>query len=49
MTVIHCEPVNDLLAHEDDDCPCLPVVKPVPRQDGSMGWLVVHNAWDGRE
>ena len=49
MSIVHVEPVADLLAHEDgDDCACLPYVEPVPRDDGSMGWLVTHNAWDGR-
>lgn len=49
-SVVHVEPVNDLIAHEDSDgCPCLPVVEPVPCEDGSMGWLIVHNSWDGRE
>jgi hypothetical protein len=47
----HVYPVDDLLAHDldGDDCACLPVTEPVERDDGSMGWLVIHNAWDGRE
>lgn len=49
MSTVHVEPVNDLLAHEDEDCPCLPVTEPVKDDDGSMGWLVIHNAWDGRQ
>lgn len=36
----HVTPINDLLPHRDDDCPCSPAVT-----DG----VVVHNAWDGRE
>ena len=49
VTIIHTVPVADLLAHEDSDaCACLPYVEPVPRADGSMGWLVTHTAWDGR-
>lgn len=46
----HVFPVNDLLEHDTDseDCACLPVTEPVERDDGSMGWLIVHNAWDGR-
>lgn len=49
MTV-HTYPVNDLLDHDTDTdgCPCLPTTEPVVRDDGSMGWLVTHNAWDGR-
>jgi hypothetical protein len=47
---VHTLPVGDLIAHMSaEDCPCLPTVEPVPAEDGSMGWLIVHNAWDGRE
>ena len=48
---IHVLPENDLIEHDTDgeDCPCGPVTEPVEREDGSMGWLVVHNALDGRE
>ena len=47
---VHVEPIGDLIEHEDSaECPCLPTVEPVKRDDGSVGWLVVHNAWDGRE
>ena len=51
MATIHTYPVNDLLEHdvESDDCPCLPNVEPVETEDGGVNWLVVHNAWDGRE
>ena len=50
MTAWHVEPVNDLIDHEDsDDCVCGPRVEPVPRDDGSMGWLVTHASLDGRE
>lgn len=46
----HVYPVDDLLTHDTDgqECACLPEVEPVERDDGSYGWLVVHNAWDGR-
>lgn len=27
-----------------EDCPCNPVVKPVEREDGSIGWVYVHHA-----
>lgn len=38
------------MQHEDaDDCPCGPVAEPVKRADGSVGWIVKHNALDGRE
>lgn len=47
---IHIMPIDDLLEHEYEDCSCLPVTKPVEEDDeGSIGWMVVHNAWDGRE
>lgn len=47
---IHVLPVNDLIEHEESDaCVCGPETQPVERDDGSMGWLVVHNALDGRE
>lgn len=46
----HVIPVNDLIEHvAADDCICVPRVEPVPRDDGSMGWLHVHHSLDGRE
>jgi hypothetical protein len=43
--------VNDLVEHDNtgDDCVCGPEVEPVPRDDGSMGWLIKHHSLDGRE
>ncbi|WP_179278339.1 hypothetical protein [Rhodococcus sp. 15-649-2-2] len=51
MTVgdIHVVPVNDLIEHLDDDCPCGATTEPVPRDDGSVGWLITHHSLDGRE
>jgi hypothetical protein len=48
---VHVVPVGDLVDHEHlgDDCVCGPAVEPVPRQDGSFGWLVTHHSLDGRE
>ena len=48
---VHVLPVNDLVEHEDegDGCVCGPRVEPVPCDDGSMGWLIVHHSLDGRE
>lgn len=48
---VHTFPVGDLIAHDTDggDCPCGPATEPVPRPDGSIGWLVVHHSLDGRE
>ena len=50
MSAVHVEPVDDLIEHEDtDECICGPTVEPVPRDDGSFGWLVIHHSLDGRE
>lgn len=48
---IHTYPVNDLVEHITDggDCPCGPRTEPVERQDGSIGYVVVHHSLDGRE
>ena len=48
---IHVLPVNDLIEHDSSgvDCICGPEVEPVPRDDGSMGWLISHHSLDGRE
>lgn len=42
-------PVGDLVGHEEgEDCVCGPRLEPVVRDDGSVGWLVSHEALDGR-
>lgn len=48
---IHVVPVNDLVTHviDGDDCVCGATTEPVPREDGSVGWLVTHHSLDGRE
>ncbi len=48
---IHVSPVNDIIEHDlgSDECVCGPTSKPVKRDDGSMGWVIVHHALDGRE
>lgn len=50
---VHVAPVDDLIEHDtttdEADCVCGPGTKPVPRQDGSIGWLIVHRSLDGRE
>lgn len=44
MSQVHVQPVGDLIEHEDtDDCACLPTSVPT-----EGGFVVVHNAWDGR-
>lgn len=51
VSTLHVLPLGDLIEHEDvgEDCPCGPRVEPVPRPDGSFGWMVVHHSLDGRE
>lgn len=52
MDHVHVIPIDDLIEHEYDeegDCPCGPEVRPVEREDGSIAWLYVHNALDGRD
>ena len=52
MTVpVHVFPLNDAVDHDTDggDCVCGPTTEPVPRPDGSMGWLITHHSLDGRE
>jgi hypothetical protein len=51
MSTEHVYPVGDLIDHLTDgqDCPCGPTTEPVPREDGSIGWLVIHHSLDGRE
>jgi hypothetical protein len=49
MTV-HTYPVNDLIEHTvDDSCVCGPTAEPVIREDGSIGWLLIHHSLDNRE
>ena len=33
----------------EPDCVCGPEVRPEKREDGSIGWLIVHHSLDGRE
>jgi len=48
---VHVTPMDDLIEHDtdSDDCICGPTSKPIPREDGSMGWVVTHHSLDGRE
>lgn len=47
----HVYPVDDIIEHETDGdgCPCGPTPESVTRDDGSIGWLLVHHSLDGRE
>lgn len=48
--VYHVLPIGDLIDHdESEDCVCGPATKPVQRDDGSVGWVIVHHSLDGRE
>jgi len=51
VSTVHVLPISDLIEHEDvgDECACGPTTEPVPSDDGSMGWLIVHHSLDGRE
>jgi len=51
MSTVHVLPIADLIEHEGegDDCPCGPTAEPVSRDDGSVGWIIVHHSLDGRE
>lgn len=49
MTTIHVQPANDLIAHEDDDCPCGPTIEPIETNTGGVNWVIVHNSLDDRE
>lgn len=33
----------------DEDCICGPRVEVVKREDGSIGWVIIHHSLDGRE
>lgn len=50
---VHIRPTNDGVEHDtsstEPDCACGPDVRPVQRDDGSIGWLIVHHSLDGRE
>lgn len=51
--ILHVWPTKDHIKHDttDDDgnCVCGPRTDPVKRDDGSMGWVIVHYSLDGRE
>jgi hypothetical protein len=49
VTTVHVVPVDDVVGHVTDDCPCGPTDKPVERADGSYGWVAIHHSLDGRE
>jgi hypothetical protein len=48
---MHVYPLHDLVEHLTcgDGCVCVPRADPVKRDDGSVGWVMVHHSLDGRE
>lgn len=50
MNDLHVVPIGDLVEHEArEGCACGPLPQSVIRDDGSVGWLMVHHSLDGRE
>jgi hypothetical protein len=50
VSLLHVHPSADLVEHDlTEDCACGPRAQPVPCEDGSMVWLIVHASLDGRE
>lgn len=47
--LVHVLPLDDLITHDSDDCPCGPIHEPVKRDDGGIGWVITHHSLDGRE
>ena len=46
---VHVVPTSDLVEHDlNDECVCGPASRATVRMDGSVGWVVVHHALDGR-
>lgn len=47
---VHVVPLADVVSHDDsEDCACGPTSEPVKREDGSVGWVVIHHSLDDRE
>lgn len=46
---VHTVPQMDLMLHLTENCPCNPRTEPVQHEDGGIGWLIIHNAKDGRK
>ena len=50
MSTLHVVPVSDLIEHTTTGpCLCQPYSQAVNADDGSVGWVVTHQALDGRE
>ena len=52
IDTLHVNPEHDSIPHDTStdqaDCRCGPAVKREPRDDGSEGKVLIHNAFDGR-
>lgn len=46
---VHVLPDDDLVRHTEHDCVCGTTTAPVPRDDGTIGWVITHHSLDGRE
>jgi hypothetical protein len=48
---VHVWPEVDLVEHDldGDECVCGPTIEPVPRDDGSIAWLITHHSLNGNE
>jgi len=51
LCAYHVVPVGDLIEHDTDGdgCVCGVDPSPVKREDGTVGWVLVHHSLDGRE
>jgi hypothetical protein len=46
----HVTPIADLIEHESsENCVCGPEIKPLKRSDGSIVYVYLHHALDGRK
>jgi hypothetical protein len=49
---VHVVPLEDSIPHtetDDGDCICGTTTEPTKRDDGSIGWVIIHHSLDGRE
>jgi len=47
---VHVVPRDDLIEHDiNEECACGPTPRAEKRDDGSVGWVIVHHSLDGRE
>ena len=48
---VHVYPLDDLIEHDRSGAPCVcgPETEPIERDDGSIGYVIVHHSLDDRE